>query len=194
MGSWQNLFPCASISELAKPSSLVQVWMLMCVKTSSYCFVLPVSYSLRPRFRLQRPVARPCAMHGKQTCWHPGCSDSWYGPIIFSGLVPVSVLSSLSCHPSQDSMWVTAGSQHSAFSSSRGSFASPNLPVHILMYIHKILFRKSWSKVFPFFQWSRFKPGSLYVLVNIIPLSYTPSCKDNVLIYNDGYLRGWWLN
>ena len=58
------------------------------------------------------------------------------------------------------------------------------------MYIYKIFFRKSLSKVFPFFQCSRFKPGSLYMLVSIIALSYTPSCKDNVLIYNDGYMRG----
>lgn len=87
-------------------------------------------------------------------------------------------------------MWVTAGSHNILPLQFQGIFASSNLPVHILMYIHKIFFRKSLSKVFPFFQWSRFKPGSLYMLANIIPLSYTPSCKDNVLIYNDGYLRG----
>lgn len=172
---------------------LVQVWMLICVKTSCCCFVLPISYSLRPRFRLQRPVAPVPVLYMVNK--HADIQ-------LIVGMAPSFFLDLCLClsflHCLATQVRIPCGSRQGlrtfCVSSSRGSFASSNLPVHILMYIHKILFRKSWSKVFPFFQWSRFKPRSLYMLVNIIPLSYTPSCKDNVLIYNDGYLRGWWLN
>lgn len=101
MGSWQNLFLCASISELAKPSSLVQVWMLMCVKSSCCCFVLPVSQSLRPCFCLQRPASPVpvLSMVNKH-------AETQVAVIVGMD----KCLSSLSCHPSQDSMWVTAGS------------------------------------------------------------------------------------
>lgn len=89
--------------------------------------------------------------HGEQTCWDPGCSDSWCGPSFFLDLC--LCLSFLHCLATQ--VRIPHGSRQGlitfCFSSSRGSFASSNLPVHILMYIHKVFFRKSLSKVFPFF-------------------------------------------